>query len=117
MKLIHKIIALALLPLIIGGTIILSVDYSVNKHTLTVEAEEHTLLQAKMSDQTIQDFFAKHINILVALATSQVLKTERLDDILSQLKLILLRNYGHSVKPLLKTMGGGNYECSKSQEI
>jgi len=86
MKLIHKIIVLALLPLIIGGTIILVAGYSNNKHTLTVEAEEQARLQAEINGQDIRDYFVKHINVLTVLSTSQVFKSARLTDILSQLK-------------------------------
>jgi hypothetical protein len=74
-------------------------DYKIMKCRMEMEA-----FTGQSVRSIYQDFhanvFAKN---LVAMLTFSV--------------LILLRNYGHLVKPLLKTMGGGNYECSKSQEI
>ncbi|OGV50494.1 MAG: hypothetical protein A2X49_14885 [Lentisphaerae bacterium GWF2_52_8] len=86
MRLTHKILILALLPLTFGGALILFAGFYFNVRALLDEAELRTHLQVQVHAQEMQSFFESHIRTMDVLAASKVFRQGNLSEILPQLK-------------------------------
>lgn len=73
MTLTHKLLGTALLPVMAGGVVMVSVGFAISKRDLQQQADENARLQVAVYARGIEAFLSGHVRALQAIAASEVL--------------------------------------------
>jgi PAS domain S-box-containing protein len=86
MRLVHKFLLMALLPVILGGAAIMVAGLYLHRDILERNAEELSELRLEHHVREIGDFYERHLGIMSMLVATRVMQEGSLQEILGQLK-------------------------------
>ncbi|MRR36166.1 hypothetical protein EG829_16110, partial [bacterium] len=74
MRLVHKFLLMALLPVILGGAAIMAAGFYFHRNILQKDAEELAQLRLEHHAGEIEDFFLRHLGIMSMLVSTRAMQ-------------------------------------------